>query len=87
MLKQKHKKKYRRKHNYKKIDQNSRYKFRDERLQTARALGYNTIAEGIIKTYRKTKSAGRTGEINGGLSSTAIYHFLAKCEEPIDGHS
>ena len=63
------------------IDQKSRYHYKLERLQKAQALGYDTISEAIIETYRKTKSAMRTGELNL-ISDAAVLQFLRKWGEP-----
>ena len=69
------------KHNYQMIDVKSRYKHRAERLKVAQALGYDTISEALIKTYRKTRSAARTGDINL-ITAVAVFHFLKKWGEP-----
>ncbi len=68
-------------HNYQNIDLMTRYHFRRDRLARARANGYESIAQFIIETYRKTKSALRTGEICG-MSNTGVLHFLRKNGEP-----
>jgi hypothetical protein len=52
-------------------------------MKAARALGYDTIAESIIETYRKTLNAMRTAEIVGNMTDTSVRHFLKKNGEPI----
>ena len=73
------------KHDYKKIDEKMRYLFRSDRLAAARRWGYRYISESIVKEYRKTKSARKTGARLGGLTADAIRAFLHKINEPDTG--
>ena len=72
-------------HDYAKIDQESTFCWRDERLERAKELGYDYISESIVKTYRKTKSGRKTGKILCGLSDINIRWFLNKIGEPVRG--
>ena len=72
-------------HNYQAIDEEIRYQQRQERLEIAQSLGFDTISESIVETYRATGSSTKTGKLLGGLTAWAILKFIRKIGEPRNG--
>ena len=69
-------------HDYQKIDLERNYNWRDERIETAKKLGYQYISESIVETYRKVRSSRKAGQILGGFTSQALLRFLHSIGEP-----
>ena len=71
-------------HDYAGIDAKTPYNWRVQRLEAARDLGYEYISECIVSEYRKTRSAAKVGQIQGGISPERIRRFLKQIGEPIN---
>jgi hypothetical protein len=69
------------KHNYKQLDIDFAFKYREDRKKQANELGYKYISECLIKEYRKIKSLDKVGE-KLKLSQAAILYALKKFGEP-----
>jgi hypothetical protein len=57
--------------NYKKIDMQYKYSYREDRLNRARELGYTYISECTAKLYQKHQSTSKVAEILG-LSTCGV---------------
>lgn len=66
------------------LDKKHLYSYYDDRIKIAKSLGFDSITEAIIKTYRKNQSTEKTGKIFE-FSPTAIAYILKKFNEPMRG--
>jgi len=69
-------------YDYQSIDKQWQYQQRQDRLESARKLGFEYISEATVKVYRETKSSTKTGKLLGGLTSQAVCQFLSEIGEP-----
>jgi hypothetical protein len=61
-----------------------RFRFNQQKLKSAKKLGYECISEAIIKEYRKLKSARKVGEMIG-MTSNGVRFALKAFGENVAG--
>lgn len=70
--------------NYVEIDKKTKYRYKEDRIKAAEEAGYDTIAEHIVQSYRKTSSLRHTAKLCD-ISVGGVRNILQKCNEEIRG--